>query len=80
MFGAVRLASYECTHEVRFYVLNFENRLKQGSSLLLIKYVLNLVSVNEASLQEQKIRGELRKQNIAASNWASVSRFIGHWE
>ena len=59
MFGAVHPSSYECTLEVRFYVLNFENRLKQGSSLLLINYVLNLVSVNEASLQEQKIRGEL---------------------
>ncbi|XP_044184398.1 structural maintenance of chromosomes flexible hinge domain-containing protein 1-like [Acropora millepora] len=31
------------------------------------------VSVNEASLQEQKIRGELRKQNIGASSLASVA-------
>ena len=47
--------------------------------MLLINYVLNLVSVNEASVQEQKIRGELRKQNIAASNLATVSHFIGNW-
>ena len=80
MFGAVRLSSYECAQEVRFYVLNFGNRLRQALFLLLINYVLNLVSVNEASLQEQKIRGELRKHNIAASNLASVSHFIGHWE
>ena len=32
-----------------------------------------LVSVHEASLQEQKMRGELRKQNVAASSLASVS-------
>ena len=69
-----------CTLEVLFYVLNFGNRLQQASSLLLINYVLNLVSVNEASLQVQKIRGELRKQNIAASSLASVSHFIGNWE
>lgn len=31
------------------------------------------VSVHEASLQEQKMRGELRKQNVAASSLASVS-------
>lgn len=31
------------------------------------------VSVNEASLQEQKIRGELRKQNITATSLASVA-------
>ena len=30
------------------------------------------VSVHEASLQEQKLRGELRKQNIPASSLASV--------
>lgn len=80
MFGAVRLSSYGCTQEVWFFVLNFGNRLKKASSLWLINYVLNLVSVNEASLQEQKIRGELRKQNIGASSLASVSHLLGHWE
>ena len=30
------------------------------------------MSVHEASLQEQKLRGELRKQNIPASSLASV--------
>ena len=69
-----------CTHEDLFYVLNIGNRLQQASWLLLMNYVLNLVSVNEASLQEQKIRGELRKQNIAASNLASVSNLIANWE
>ena len=46
--------------------------LKESLICLLLYYILNLVSVHEASLQEQKLRGELRKQNIPASSLATV--------
>lgn len=35
--------------------------------------ISNSVSVHEASLQEQKLRGELRKQNIPANSLSTVS-------
>ena len=55
-------------------ILNWLLWMWRGSTVIcwLFYYALNLVSVHEASLQEQKLRGELRKQNIPASSLATV--------